>query len=158
MVGLPSSIIKKYGVTKRAWQVFRGRKTRRPKPRSVKVMARRRYSRRPTRRARVRSWIRRRGRGKRKISIAVVGGLAGTALTPNVGHGAGTIGYLQAGQLDYALGNIVENLTGYDMQSGQWRMESLVRGITPLAAGVAVHMTVGRFANKYLSKVPYVNV
>jgi len=48
--GLPASIIKKYGVTKKAWAVFRGRKT----PRSVKkeMPKRRRSSRRKVRASR----------------------------------------------------------------------------------------------------------
>lgn len=40
MTGLPKSIIKKYGVTKKAWQVFRGNKTV-TKPTRMKTMARR---------------------------------------------------------------------------------------------------------------------
>jgi hypothetical protein len=54
MVGLPRAIIKKYGVTKKAWAVYRGsksttkktriRKTRKSK--GVKVMSKRRSSRR----------------------------------------------------------------------------------------------------------------
>src|SRR3990172_11924573 len=43
MVGLPKSIIKKYGVTKKAWAVFRGTKSKsRPSGQERKTMARRR--------------------------------------------------------------------------------------------------------------------
>lgn len=47
MVGLPKSIIKKYGVTKKAWAVFRENKTttRKTKTRRSEPMAKRRTSR-----------------------------------------------------------------------------------------------------------------
>lgn len=50
--GLPKSIIKKYGITKKAWRIFRGKKTSRTRKASparrkgVKTMARRRKRRR----------------------------------------------------------------------------------------------------------------
>lgn len=57
MVGLPRSIIKKYGVSKKAWAVFRGTKRRarhisRPvKTKVIHVMARRKHSGRSFRRS-----------------------------------------------------------------------------------------------------------
>ena len=52
MVGLPSSIIKKYGVSKKAWAVFRGSKSRSPSraKKSGGRMARRRGFRKAGRR------------------------------------------------------------------------------------------------------------
>lgn len=53
MARLPKSIIKKYGITKKAWSIFKGRKRRSPSRRSsnpkkrsvVKTVRRRRYGR-----------------------------------------------------------------------------------------------------------------
>lgn len=44
MAKLPKSIIRKYGITKKAWRVYRGRKstTKKVKKRGIKTMARRR--------------------------------------------------------------------------------------------------------------------
>jgi len=53
VVGLPKSIIKKYGITKKAWRVYRGNKktSKTTKKRSVKAkVANRRYSRKKTKR------------------------------------------------------------------------------------------------------------
>ena len=42
MARLPKSIIKKYGITKKAWSVFKGKKTTKRKVRGTKTMAKRR--------------------------------------------------------------------------------------------------------------------
>jgi len=84
MVGLPRSIIKKYGVTKKAWQVFRGNKTTvKTKTRSVQKMARRRRT--------ARSYARKAYKGGKNIAMNGLyspSGMLGKAI---MGIGAATI-------------------------------------------------------------------
>lgn len=64
MAGLPKSIIKKYGVTKKAWRVYKSRKRRPRTTRRVKRKVRRPMARRRRRRRRyprIRRYVRRRG-------------------------------------------------------------------------------------------------
>lgn len=150
--GLPKSLIAKYGISKKAWEVYRGLKGKRKvyKPQKpslrtkVKAVARRR-------------WHKKRRRNQKKISLAVAAGLAGTLLKPNDIYVHGTLAYAKEGHIPFTVGNIVSNLTGYAMEGGSWSLERLIQGVTPLAMGCLVHMSVGRFANKYL-KLPYVNI
>ena len=101
-----------------------------------------------------RRWFgRKRKAGKKKISIAVVGGLAGTILG---GKGATTMEHIQSGDYVHAGMRVITNLTGYSMDLNRWDWQWI--NWEPLAAGIIVHMTLGRFANKYLRKVPYVNL
>lgn len=105
---LPKSIIKKYGITKKAWSVFRGTKT---KTRSVKTMARKKFK-------------RSRNKGSNKISIVqadaiIYGALrakVSNALSPIIGKiplgnladevGMGAIDYLIAKNTKGMLRNI----------------------------------------------------
>jgi len=104
-----------------------------------------------------RRWFgRKRRAGKRKISIAVVGGLAGTALGGHCDSSDTTFAKLQAGDFMGAGDRVITNFTGYSISHGAWDWRWI--NWEPLAAGIIVHMTLGRFANKYLKKVPYVNI
>lgn len=91
MTGLPASIIKEYGVTKKAWSVFRGRH----KHRSTRVShSRRRARRRSGFMARYRHSRRRRGGlglggGKALLKNVAVGMGAGVLVGGLLGVGAG---------------------------------------------------------------------
>jgi hypothetical protein len=115
-------------------------------------MAKKKYHRRPSR------WRRFR-RSKAKIPLAVVGGMAGTILMPNETYTYGAIEYVKAGNFDYAIGNVIENLTGYSMGTGRWSWSAMLRGLTPMFAGLVVHKLAGKFGiNQAIRKVPYVNI
>jgi len=123
MVGLPKAIIKKYGVTKKAWAVFRGskssatktrsRKTR--KTRGVKVMARRKSSRR-------RSSGGGFGLGKLTSQKNLIGTIGGAVLSRYVGidarygAAAGSFVYGKAGAAGaiagYLSGNYIAGMAG----------------------------------------------
>ena len=71
-MGLPKSIIKKYGISKKAWSVYRGRKTK--KRSVVRVAKRRKYKARPRK-----SYFKRRRKSKGLgggITGIVIGGVA----------------------------------------------------------------------------------
>lgn len=76
MTGLPKSIIKKYGITKKAWSVYRGKKT---KSRSVVRVAKRRK----VRRYKARGLFKRRRKSK-----GLGGGITGIVIG-GVAYGAG---------------------------------------------------------------------
>ena len=81
MKGLPKSIIKKYGISKKAWAVYRGKASpkRRRSPKQVrrkKTMARKRRSYRP----RIRRAVRRRGGVRGILSGLFPGGIMHTAV------------------------------------------------------------------------------
>jgi len=61
--GLPKSIIKKYGISKKAWSVYRGKKGRKPRSKSRRVTRRRKKRNNPVRR--VRRTVRRRRRNRK---------------------------------------------------------------------------------------------
>ena len=124
--GLPKSIIKKYGITKKAWSVFRGGKS---KSRPSKVKTKTRRETRMTRR--------KRRRGKRGFTIP---------LAPIAGLAAGLWGPAEAvmkGDLDTAVHHLLLTYTGYDNKASVWRPEHLQRGLTPLIIGCLVHKFVG---------------
>lgn len=86
---------------------------------------------------------RRRFRRPNTIPLALVGGAAGTLLMGNTSHPKGTLQYIMNGEIQYAAGNVVENITGYSMINGRWAWSSLVKGLTPLVVGALVHKFVG---------------
>ncbi|MBU1082439.1 MAG: hypothetical protein KKB59_18280 [Spirochaetes bacterium] len=110
MVGLPKAIIKKYGVTKKAWQVFRGqkkkthRKANKPKRSNrspVRHMVRRRYSRRS------------KPRRSSGYSIGIATSLAALTVPLNIltrqgGHGQ-PVYEAQTGNWNNALQGVVDN-------------------------------------------------
>lgn len=123
--GLPKAIIKKYGISKKAWNVYRGRK--KSSSRVKKVTKRRRRS----------LGRRKRKRGSRKFTIP---------LAPVLGLAAGLakpLQFLLAGQAEYAVVEATRNYTGYDMQTGQFWAPNLMKGLFPLAIGLLVHKFVG---------------
>jgi len=148
--GLPKSIIKKYGISKKAWAVFRGQKSKgstpRPKKaRKVKKVARRRYSRKRSRRS-----------GGMTVPLAVVGGLGAGLARP-------IKTYIDTGDLQLAAWQLVEGYTGYYVGEGNWDMKRLQYGLVPLVAGALVHKFVGGSplnVNRILAaaKVPFIRI
>jgi len=126
--GLPKSIIKQYGITKKAWSVYRGRK--KSSSRSSKVTGKVKR--------RTKSLARRRGRrGSRKFTLP---------LAPILGLAVGMAKPLDAivkGNYSWAIEYAAEIYTGYSAANRKWMPELLMRGLLPLVAGVLVHKFVG---------------
>ncbi|MFH1327927.1 MAG: hypothetical protein ABIH76_03640 [Candidatus Bathyarchaeota archaeon] len=148
--GLPKSIIKKYGISKKAWAVFRGQKSKSSTPRTsktsrkVKKVARRRYSRKRSRR-----------RGGMTIPLAPIAGLAAGLAIP--------IQRIIDGDVPLAMRDICRNYTGWDTMNNRWDYEALKNGLLPLIAGAMVHKFVGGAplnVNKMLAaaKIPFIRI
>jgi len=145
--GLPKSIIKKYGVTKKAWRIFKGKRrkskrtrTSNPKKRRVRRIGRRR-------------------KGSRRYSMTI-------PLAPVAGILAGMIDPINealAGNYPRAMEVVVQRYTGYNVTDGTWNVGNLLKGVGPLIAGLLVHKFVGgpplNF-NKMLgrAKVPFIRI
>lgn len=96
----------------------------------------------------------------RKIPLAPTLGLIGTVLSarhPAAGEGDTLVYKLTQGNMQGALNDVSGAFLGVDA-NGNISWETIVRTWSPLAIGIGLHMTLGRFANKYLKKVPYVNI
>ena len=103
MTGLPKSIIKKYGISKKAWAVYRGGHSR---SRSVSTMKRKKGY----RRARARSWLHR--RRPKLISIPPTVGLIGGAVAGSSGGWTSPIQAIMNGNPMEAVQTGIRNVTG----------------------------------------------
>jgi hypothetical protein len=153
MRGLPKSIIAKYGISKKAWDVFRGRrkslKVRTPTRNvvGVKMAKRRRFSR-----------IHRR-RGARRIPLALVGGIAGTVLGGHCNPEDTTIARLQKGDFPGAAVRVIQNFTGYNLDGQGWNWQWI--NWEPLVAGIIVHKAASLLGvNRAIgrTKIPLINI
>ena len=149
--GLPKSIIKKYGISKKAWAVFRGQKSKSSTPRTsktsrkVKKMARRRYSRKRSRRS-----------GGMTIPLALVSGVAASVARP-LKTAYDTSDY------QLAAWQLCEGYTGFYPGDGSFDFQRLKFGLVPLAAGALVHKFVGGSplnVNRMLAaaKIPFIRI
>ena len=148
--GLPRDIIKQYGVSKKAWEVFRSRKG------SQKVSRKGRCKVARSRAIRVYSGGSRRAvrrRSQTTMPIAVVGGLAAGLITPAQ--------FAMAGDFNSAGRLLVSSYTGYDMGTGQFNMANLRMGLAPLLVGFLVHTAASKLGiNRALgrARIPFVRV
>jgi len=166
MPGLPRDIIKKYGVSKRAWEVFRAgkssrRKTKMPRrarfryvsPRRSRSLARRFYPR----------LRRRRIKGPMPI-LPILGGVVGPLASAFAD--ADVMGKLNANQPVEALKAIANEVSlrycgyqpfvGYQTSPG-WRFDKLIPTYTGLAAGIVGHYIASKFGvNRYMKRIPLV--
>ena len=106
MVGLPKSIIQKYGVSKKAWQVFRGRKHQ-SKTRSVRSMPKKRSARRYGRRLKRRF-------SKAKVPFETLIAVGTIPFTPAQSGWATPLSDLQAGKLDSVMSHMKSGFLGMD--------------------------------------------
>lgn len=145
MAGLPAAIIKKYGVTKKAWAVFRGRHPN--KARKVKTnkgsdrVVRRRYSKKVHHRSNT------------TVPIAVVGGFLAGLIEPAQ--------LIQQGQFQAAGESVVRSYTGYDIASGSFNAQYLWKGFAPLFLGFIVHGLASKLGvNRALGRagIPFLRV
>jgi len=147
--GLPKSIIKKYGISKKAWRIYRGKK----KPRS-------RVSNPKTKRR-----VKRTARKKRRrssgftIPLAPIAGLAVGMLKP--------IEEAMKGNINGVVAHVAMNYTGCDPNKlGRpdfFQIQRAANGILPLVIGLLVHKFVGGAPlnlNRMLAraKVPFIRI
>ncbi len=157
--GLPKSIIKKYGVTKKAWAVYRGLKSKRKvykrkrksNPRGrIKVARRRRYYPR-----------RRRSRRSKKIPLAPTMGLIGTIFSarhPWAAAGDTMMSKALRGDLQGAAADLPFAFSGVD-PDGKFHMDRVIATWLPTIAGVAIHMIAAKTGlNRALARVPWINI
>lgn len=123
--GLPREIIKKYGVTKKAWTIFRGKR----KPKTYKSP--KQYV------SKVRHMAKRRRRrsGGMTIPLAPIVGLAAGMIEPAT--------LATQGNVTAAFQTLCRNYTGYDPITMKWDHTLALRGLAPLAVGLLVHKYVG---------------
>jgi len=123
--GLPSGIVKRYGISKDAWKVFRDRnkktyKGRGPSKTSVKKVSRR---------------YRRKRRRRRTRTIPVLP-IAGFAASTNAW---GAWGNFAAGDFGSGLEKVFAGWTGYSFKQGDFDFARMAHGLLPIALGVLVH-------------------
>lgn len=148
MPGLPKSFIKKYGVSKKAWREYRksmgakrdSKTTRKPNPRRVKKMAKKKRSRRYT----------------MTIPIAPIIGL-GVGLAEPLSNA------IFKGEWDTSLNHLGAIYTGYNAMAGEFQPDMLKKGLFPLILGALVHKFVGGpplNVNRMLAraKVPFIRI
>jgi len=145
---LPKSIIKKYGISKKAWRVFRGRKRGRTRASPTKVKKRRKN---PVAR-RYRRTRRRRSR-QMKIPLATAAGLAAGMAEP--------LSLLIKGDVENAANALSLNYTGYDFKANAFNFDRLKQGLLPLVIGGLVSKLVGGRPlnlNQKLRDVPFIKI
>jgi len=133
--GLPKSIIKKYGITKKAWRVFRGRKSK-SKPRKAKT------TRKTTRKSNPKGGNKRMGKGKSLVQSAVQLSKVGAVILP------AAIAATSPGTISHKARLYLTFMSGIEIDSGgnaKFRPERLLTGWGPL-----VGVTVG---SKIASKI-----
>jgi len=146
--GLPKSIAKKYGISKKAWAVYRGTKK---KPKASNP--------RPEKARKVRRKVAKRKRSRRSksmtIPLAPVIGLIGP-MAPRI------IPALISGDFGGALHEARNIYTGFD-ENGNFHFDWLMQGLMPLIGGLLVHKFVGGAplnANRILANanVPFIRI
>jgi len=130
--GLPKSIIKKYGISKKAWRVFRGRKKR---PRS-------RVSNPKTKRRKRKMGRRKRRGGGKSLQQQVfkwlrIGALVAPGAIALTAKGAST-----EEKLSYALAKY----TGYESWNKKFNFQQLVEGYGPFLATTLVTYGIPKLA------------
>ena len=149
--GLPKNIISKYGITKKAWQVFRSKhpykktyKGGTSKVKTVKkTMARRRYVRK------------RRSRRTKKFSIATIGGLVAGFITPTV-YGHSIVAGITEGKWEATGLRFLRNYTGIDAEHGGFNWNIMdARGLLMLLGGFGISKVCGWFGvNRAFANMP----
>jgi len=132
--GLPKSIIKKYGITKKAWQVFRGGKSKsrgNPRRSSPRPKTRAKPKRRRTYLARKKS------SRSRKITIPLAP-IIGIVAAPGISK---AIPRFLAGDVEGGL-NYLKEVVGI-WPDGTFHMGTLMDNVTPMVAGLLIHKFVG---------------
>ena len=126
MAGLPKSLIKKYGITKKAWRIFRGRKAKKRTSktrRSSKPKKRRRYVTRPRKK--------RRSGGGRNLAGTAMKWIRITALVAPAIHSA-----IGGGTPEQKLNEAMRKYTGFNAADGSFDWTWLSKGWGPYLGAV----------------------
>lgn len=145
--GLPAWIIKKYGVTKKAWQVFRSGRSQ-STPSKVKTTTKRRN----TNLVRKKNHVR---RGSLTVPIAPAIGIVAAL------NAYGAFGSLRNGDITQYADAVGAGLTGFSIKNGNWDAGRLLHGAVPILVGIAAHKIAGLVGvNRLLArhKIPLIRV
>lgn len=152
--GLPASIIKKYGVTKKAWRIYRqkhpktNKRRRSSNPKVKRVARRRRYTRR--------QYVRRsRRRAKKTIPILPIISLA----PPAANFITWVKEPLMAGNFEGAAYNaaytLLKDFVGYDLNEQRFTGGNLIQTYGAIAAGYIGHRLANMFGvNRIFKNLP----
>lgn len=142
--GLPKSIVKKYGVTKEAWKIYKaqqkGKVYKKPKAKTTK-------------RKKTMSRKKRRRKRTKTIPLAPVIGFVAPLLAAKYG-GTGIIDHIKAGDWANAGKDACVLTTGYDPVAGNFDI-SRASATQGLLIGLLVHKVVGWLGgNRIFSNLP----
>lgn len=132
--GLPRSIIKKYGISKKAWDVYRGRKGKKRTSKSRRSSNPKRSVKRTARR-------KRRRRASMTLPVAPLIGFAAPFAMTNP-SGRTIIGDAMKGNYEDLLYDARERFTGIDA-NGKFHGEWVVATYLPMILGGLIHKYVG---------------
>ena len=162
--GLPKNIISKYGITKKAWQVFRSKhpykKTYKGGTSKVKTVKKTM--------ARKRRYIRKRGYRRKKdkrISLIGTAGAIGSIFVPRDGQMSmgqwlmewanGTRQFGQGEDINHFLADTVGQYTGFDWREGAVKWKIPWATVTIMTTGIASKVA-NKFGGRYLRNVPLI--
>lgn len=131
--GLPKSIIKKYGITKKAWRVFRGKKSKSRSKTKTKTKRKRRVN--PIAR-------RKKKGGGKSLQRTVFKWLRVAALVAPGLHAATAPGK-PMDKLDLA----IYRYSGYSMKRGKWEPQALMQGYGPFLGTVLATYGIPKLAS-----------
>jgi len=156
--GLPASIVKKYGISKKAWEIFRkGKSVSSARTKRTKLKSKREYT---------DSMPRKKSKSKRRksttIPIAVLLGASAGLINPIARAASGQASW------DWAVRDAVANytgvVTGYDSSGNfvsYFSFDKLKQGLLPLFVGTGVHILASKLGvNRALgrAKVPFLRI
>ena len=148
--GLPKSIIAKYGISKKAWDIYRGLKrkgkvnksatTSKHRGRTMAKRFRRKFHR----------------RAKKTIAIApVLGTAASIAFLPRRNGTASAASLMMKGDFESGAWVAIQNLTGFSRFENQWNIMNLIHGWMPILGGVFAHYLANFTGiNRHFAKLP----
>lgn len=147
--GLPSAIAKQYGISKKGWAVFRGKKRVGGKGKSLAKPKRRRYG---GYAGKARRYVK-----SHRIPLSIV--LPTVApIFSNMGEGSigagGFIKRVQEGHMEYISRDAMLLYTGYDWSNGSWNW-TRAKALQGIVVGALIHKGLNMLGvNRMIAKVP----
>ena len=156
--GLPKAYIKKWGISKTAWAKFRaGALTKGIRTRTKAIRSRLRAETKKIRRRKGGNPMAKKRRSRRSFTLPVAPILGIVAMS----NANGAWDNVKSGDLAGAVEKWTKALTGYSPSSGDFDINRLNAGFTPIVVGFLVHWIAGKIGiNRALgrAKVPVVRV
>lgn len=149
--GLPKSIIKKYGITKKAWRIYRG---------TQKATTKKSTSKKSTKKS---GGKKRMGNRKFTLPMSIVAPLAASFFTRGrTGWSSSPAEEIMAGRYKQAVNHLVSGWTGFVLPGGPfWDPINSMGYAKMLFVGALVHKAAGYFGiNRILArnKIPVIRV